>query len=112
MDQHTVEALRHKLLERGRSLLIRRRRTIDDEHELLAEREPDWEDQAAEESTAALLARLSDSEGVALARIEDSLERIARGTYGECVVCRAPIDEDRLRAVPEADRCAGCTNGH
>jgi RNA polymerase-binding transcription factor DksA len=28
------------------------------------------------------------------------------------VVCRRAIDEERLRALPEADRCAGCTNGH
>jgi len=26
----------------------------------------------------------------------------------KCAVCRAPIDGDRLAAVPEADRCSAC----
>jgi RNA polymerase-binding transcription factor DksA len=35
---------------------------------------------------------------VALARIDD-------GTYGTCVVCGAPIPEERLEAVPYATLC-------
>jgi RNA polymerase-binding protein DksA len=112
MDARTIETFRRKLLARGRSLTRRRRRVLADEQELLAEREPDWEDTAADHTAASLLARLSETEENALARIQASLERIAKGTYGDCVACHGPIDEDRLRAVPEADRCGGCTNSH
>jgi DnaK suppressor protein len=112
MDKETIEGFRRTLLERGRTLLRRRRRALADEQELLAEREADWEDRAAEETAAALLEGLSEAERVAVNRIQASLERIEKGTYGMCVVCRGPIDEERLRAVPEADRCADCTNSH
>jgi len=112
MDQQMVETLRRALIDRGRALLRRRSHALADEGELLAGREPDWEDQAADETAAAVLDSLSEAEGRALARIQASLERMARGTYGDCVVCHGPIDEERLRAVPEAERCGGCTNSH
>jgi DnaK suppressor protein len=40
-----------------------------------------------------------------LGEIEAALGRIEAGTYGTCVVCGRPIDEDRLRAVPYATLC-------
>jgi RNA polymerase-binding transcription factor DksA len=55
---------------------------------------------------------LSETERAALARIQASLDRIERGTYGYCAACRATIDEERLRAVPETDRCGACAAAH
>jgi len=40
--------------------------------------------------------------------IERALERIESGTYGFCETCEAPIDVDRLLAIPETLHCAGC----
>lgn len=40
-----------------------------------------------------------------LAEIDAALERIDDGTYGTCVVCGRPIDEERLQAVPYATLC-------
>jgi len=37
-----------------------------------------------------------------------ALARLAQGVYGICVRCAEPISIDRLRAQPEASRCAGC----
>lgn len=39
-----------------------------------------------------------------LTKIESALQRIADGTYGKCAQ-GDDIEEDRLRAVPEADTC-------
>jgi RNA polymerase-binding transcription factor DksA len=39
-----------------------------------------------------------------LGKIEAALKRIEEGTYGKCAE-GDDIEEDRLRAVPEADRC-------
>lgn len=52
--------------------------------------------------------RLIDAERATamLKRVEDALARIAAGTYGRCIDCEEPIEERRLRAVPEAERCA------
>jgi RNA polymerase-binding transcription factor len=40
-----------------------------------------------------------------LAKIEGALKRIEDGTYGKCVICGRPIDEERLQAVPYAKLC-------
>lgn len=39
-----------------------------------------------------------------LSKVEAALKRIEDGTYGKCAE-GDEIEEDRLRAVPEADRC-------
>ena len=43
-----------------------------------------------------------------LAKIERSLERIERGSYGECESCGERIGLERLRARPVADFCIDC----
>ncbi|MCK9577904.1 TraR/DksA family transcriptional regulator [bacterium] len=37
--------------------------------------------------------------------INIALEKIANSKYGKCEVCDADIDEERLRAIPEARTC-------
>jgi DnaK suppressor protein len=112
MDHETLEQFRRSLLGRRMSLLERRQRALAGEHELLAEREADWEDAAAAVTAVSVLESLGESERGGLARIQNALERIDRGTYDECAVCHGPIDEERLRAVPDADRCGGCAAAH
>lgn len=107
-----TENVRRTLLAKQRALVQRHAHTIADEQELLEEREPDLPDVAADRTAAALLDRLSDAEIVELGRIGRAIARIDDGTYGTCVVCGKAISPDRLQAVPEADRCATCTNSH
>ncbi len=38
-------------------------------------------------------------------RVLDALHRLDEGTYGICVDCGRPIDEARLEARPQAERC-------
>ena len=40
-----------------------------------------------------------------LDEIDAALRRIDEGTFGRCAVCGAPIDEERLDAVPYATLC-------
>src|SRR5581483_2331662 len=40
-----------------------------------------------------------------LAEVQWALKRIADGTYGSCAVCRQPIPEKRLEALPWAALC-------
>lgn len=40
--------------------------------------------------------------------IERALERLEAGTYGFCQTCDAPIEVDRLTAIPETLHCSGC----
>lgn len=44
-----------------------------------------------------------------LARIADAEDRLARGAYGRCTGCGGPIPPGRLRALPTATTCTGCS---
>ena len=43
-----------------------------------------------------------------LTAIDDALARIEGGTFGICVTCGKPIDDDRLEAIPYATQCIDC----
>jgi DnaK suppressor protein len=46
-----------------------------------------------------------------LAEVDAALGRIAAGSYGTCISCGGPLGLQRLRAIPEARFCLGCS-GH
>ena len=68
-----------------------------------SEQATETEDDASLESQAALVAQQIGS-------TRRALERIAEGTYGECVLCGAEIAEGRLAARPEAALCIECAS--
>ena len=43
-------------------------------------------------------------------KLEEALERIARGTYGICVICGGLIEKERLQAVPITQKHVDCKN--
>jgi RNA polymerase-binding transcription factor DksA len=40
--------------------------------------------------------------------VEDAIERLNDGVYGQCVVCGEPIQLNRLEALPTATHCWSC----
>jgi DnaK suppressor protein len=44
-----------------------------------------------------------------LARIDAALERIEQGRFGTCQSCGGPMGLQRMRAIPEARYCLGCS---
>ena len=48
------------------------------------------------------------NERALLAQVLRALKRIENGTYGKCVNCGQPIPEERLEAIPWAERDAKC----
>lgn len=63
---------------------------------------------ADEESSEGALAEKVARE---LAEVDAALGRIAEGRYGTCAACGGPLGLQRLRAIPEARYCLGCS-GH
>lgn len=110
MDPETIESFRRKLRDRGELVRRRRRGMLSAVEELLQSHEPDWEDVAADRAAAARLDALSERDARELLQIYQSLERLDDGTFGYCAVCHAPIENERLRAMPQTDRCSGCTH--
>ncbi|MEK7505201.1 MAG: hypothetical protein AAB589_02890 [Patescibacteria group bacterium] len=66
-----------------------------DSRDETANRLEEWEDREA--SANALGDRLQE--------VKLALEKINSGTYGQCIKCPKPIEEDRLLANPAAATC-------
>jgi RNA polymerase-binding transcription factor DksA len=43
-----------------------------------------------------------------LEKIEEALEKIARGEYGLCEICKKPIAKQRLKIMPHTRLCIEC----
>ena len=52
--------------------------------------------------------QLAEVESRELAKINEALERIRAGRYGQCVTCGGSIKAARLQAVPHATECIDC----
>ncbi|HEX5685738.1 MAG TPA: TraR/DksA family transcriptional regulator [Ideonella sp.] len=101
-----VEAARERLAQRARQLeqlLANERPRRETEHEVT-----DQKDGAAEEAQAEVDSAATQRHLAELRLIERARERLAAGTYGECVDCGESISPARLLAQPTAMRCMAC----
>jgi RNA polymerase-binding transcription factor DksA len=90
----------------AREVLLRRRRNLSDHDDA-----PAGDPSARWCDYEAALEPLSEIVRRELAEIDEALVRIQRGSYGRCLSCGGPMGLQRLRAVPEARYCLGCS-GH
>lgn len=65
-------------------------------------------DLATDELSRELDARISMRQHKQIKEIEDALERVKLGEYGECEDCGDPIPEARLKLFPAARLCVRC----
>lgn len=65
-------------------------------------------DAVADTVQSELNSQLLEVESRELAAIDDAIERLDQGTYGDCQCCNKPIPLTRLRAVPYAKECIAC----
>jgi len=72
------------------------------------EREAELEERAQEERSARLFSRLDLRGKREIELIDEALQRIDAGTYGQCTECGRPIAAARLRAVPATPFCIAC----
>jgi RNA polymerase-binding transcription factor DksA len=106
------EIARRTLVARSQELIARRDAADQAARGLLDEREPDWEDRAANVTAASSLLQLGESGRAQLLLVQQALQRLDDGSWGWCVNCGGSIDEARLRAAPEASCCAACSSHH
>lgn len=57
-----------------------------------------------------LLKSMSKKNQDKIMAIEAALKRIEENTFGICISCGNPIEENRLEAVPWATKCISCKN--
>ena len=86
---------------------------LHEEGSLEEETEEETYDNHLADSATATLNReidytLEENSGHVLSAIDEALGRIEGGTFGTCGRCGKPIAEERLQAIPYANRCIDC----
>jgi RNA polymerase-binding protein DksA len=99
--------------ERGRVAAAITHLHEDNSSSLEDETEEETYDNHLADSATATLNReidysLEENAEHVLAAIEEALRRIAAGTFGTCRRCGKSIAEERLEAIPYANRCIDC----
>ena len=84
---------------------------------LTIERTPDALDEVQFAAARELSTRNLERESSVLRQVRAALDRIAEGSYGDCLHCEEEISLKRLKAVPWATLCIACQehadhNGH
>ena len=72
------------------------------------ERTPDVLDQVQFASERELSTRTLERESMLLRNVRAALDRIADGSFGECLECEEEISQKRLVAMPWAKHCIAC----
>lgn len=108
MDKRKVKGYRDRLLGRRESLfsLVNEAEMSSRERDLEATQDP--ADMAANAYTKELLISMSANDRKLLTLIDEALERVEKGEYGECINCGEPVSDKRLDAVPWARYCLKC----
>ncbi len=104
-------------MNKYKALLIKQRNDLisivsknrEGEEELLNHNVGDNIDLAADSSERELLFTLNDNERRRLDHINIALEKIEKGTYGNCEDCGKPISKGRLLVVPYTKFCIKCS---
>lgn len=87
------------------------KRIENTEKHLLHREEPvsqDFAEQAVEMENEEVVERLDEEAKHELALVNSALGRIEKGEYGICEACGNEISEERLDALPHAEKCINC----
>ena len=110
-DKRT-DALRQMLLERRQGVikeiddLLAQRR--EDQARLREESVPDAGDSSLQDAVGDGQISILEVRDRMRQQLDEALVRLDEGRYGICVDCGDPISEQRLKAVPFAQRCIAC----
>ncbi|MCM2370310.1 TraR/DksA family transcriptional regulator [Aporhodopirellula aestuarii] len=103
-----IQSLTSQLERRGEQTRGSLRVEMDELQSLHDQSVGDFGDRGIEAHASELVGKLAESESRELAEIEDALQRLHDGHFGDCLDCGKPIPVNRLRAIPHAARCIRC----
>jgi DnaK suppressor protein len=108
MDKRKLKQYDARLVEYKNALLGMVERTEDYGREADRDVSQDPADKASNSYTKELLFSQSTNERNTLKLIEEALDRLTEGTFGECINCGEEINLKRLDAIPWAPHCIRC----
>jgi len=65
-------------------------------------------DAALDAAQDEISSKLAEVESRELVQIDNAIERVREGTYGDCEICNGKIPLARLNALPYATNCIDC----
>jgi len=107
MDQKVLDTFKSQLAEKRDEILRDAERTLTELNEQ-GGNIPDPNDRASAESGRNFELRIRQREQRLLSKIDDALQRIDDGEFGECDSCGELIGEKRLEARPVTSLCIEC----
>lgn len=112
LSPEKLAEVRQRLLDRKRRLWqeVREqlRSNIGNGYQEMLATARDEEDQAAVSLLAETNLTLLGPKRQELEAIEEALQRLENGSYGECESCGQPIEPRRLEIMPETPYCRAC----
>lgn len=112
LKEQDLRVLQRQLQERQEALRAEVKSAREEEAErpsaIVPNQQADAGEQGEEHIRGAVRYAEQERDLLELRDIEEAQERIAAGTYGQCVDCGADIPLPRLQAQPTAKRCIAC----
>jgi DnaK suppressor protein len=107
MEKAKLEQLRARLWERKQQI-VRHMNASRDYGLAVAECPQDLAERASALASRELFFAHNTQEQRLLRLVEEALQRVSDGSYGQCAACASPIQVKRLQAVPWARYCLAC----
>jgi DnaK suppressor protein len=108
MDRKRLEYFKKKLETRQDELVKAINRTEQQGREADDDPTVDLADKAANSYTKEFLFGQTHADRSTLQLVLEALDRIRKGTFGECVECEEEVQQKRLEAVPWTRYCLNC----
>ena len=108
MNEERLENIRKKLIGLREALLAEIRSKNAEAANLRDEGVADIADQGLTDNLSELLHLLSDSKRHEIMQIDEALDRLQEGRYGQCLGCAEAIDIQRLELRPYTRFCLSC----
>ena len=108
MDAKKLKVARQRLATEYEDLTKSMKRGRLAAHEIKVENTEDEGDLAIISHARELFYNLQEGDLARLRSIEEAMEALDRGQYGECIRCDDDINEKRLEVVPWATMCVRC----
>jgi DnaK suppressor protein len=108
MDKKKLDYFKKRLEGRQQDLRRMVSRTEQDGRTVDEDSAQDIADRAASSYTKEFLFHQSNNDRQLLQMVESALDRIRKGSFGECISCGKEINPKRLEAVPWTRHCIEC----
>ncbi len=108
LSKKEQQDIKHFLLEKRERLLAGMRRELAIQKERADSKAADEVDKATDAYDEDLSFEIATANDQELEEIQVALEKIEKGTYGECEICGCAISPSRLKILPSATTCVSC----